>query len=487
MNQKYLLIIWGLLLSVVTFAQTTFLPDVSHTNVQNCTITKIEISKKKTLVHLIYEKTKSDAYQAWVSFSHSTYIVDRITGYKYKVVDMADGLSLGKKYSTKGEIGTKYQITLVFPALPSGTNSIDVIEDISTGFFWKGISINNPDTSLTSDWDEISIKLDWEKNGLDGIEGIYENTKSDHANSKYKLALKKDGENYNLIYLGGNDNGRWHVGDIKAILSKTASPNIYKVLWYLGNKAITENLYITFDTGLMKLIWTNGLKESLYLKLYPTSSNNSSSTNPIKSSGTGFAITSDGYIVTNYHVVDGANTIFVRGVKGNFSKAYNAEVVLKDRNNDLALIRINDSEFTSLGTLPYTFNQEQIDVGSSVYALGYPLRASMGDEVKLTNGIVSSRTGYQGDITTYQVSVPVQPGNSGGPLFNSKGEIVGIINAKHSGAENASYAIKLNYLINLIQAMNEKLNLPKNNTVSNKGLSEQVKFVKEFVYILEVK
>jgi S1-C subfamily serine protease len=184
--------------------------------------------------------------------------------------------------------------------------------------------------------------------------------------------------------------------------------------------------------------------------------------------------------------VEGASKIRVKGVKGDFSKTYNAEVVVEDKNNDIAIIKINDPDFTTLGTIPYTINSSLTDVGSSVYALGYPLRASMGDEVKLTNGIVSSKTGFQGDITTYQVSVPVQPGNSGGPLFNSSGEIVGIVNAKHLGADNASYAIKTNYLMNLIQVMNVTPRLPKNNTISDKGLSEQVKYVKEFVYILEI-
>ena len=136
--------------------------------------------------------------------------------------------------------------------------------------------------------------------------------------------------------------------------------------------------------------------------------------------------------------------------------------------------------------MPYNINGELIDVGNSVYALGYPLRATMGDEVKLTNGIISTKTGFQGDITTYQITVPIQPGNSGGPLFDSNGNVIGIINAKHIGAENASYAIKTSYLMNLIQVMNTSPNLPQENTISGKSLSEQVKYIKEFVYIIEI-
>ena len=173
-------------------------------------------------------------------------------------------------------------------------------------------------------------------------------------------------------------------------------------------------------------------------------------------------------------------------MKGNFSKTYSAKVIIEDKKNDLSIIKIDDPNFTNLGKLPYKINSKLIDVGNNAYALGYPLRSTMGDEVKLTNGIISSKTGFQGDITTYQITVPVQPGNSGGPLFDSNGNVIGIINAKHIGAENASYAIKTSYLMNLIQVMNNSPNLPKINTISNKTLSEQVKYLKQFVYLIEI-
>lgn len=485
MKQKLLFLAIGLFINSITYGQTTYSPRVASTNVPNCTISKIEILGGKTYVYLIYEKTKSNMYQAWIAIGSSTYIKDRLTGTAYQILGLGDNLLLNTQYSTTDKKGTKYNLTLIFPAIPPGTTLIDIIE--FNGFQWNGISITNPDNSISSDWNEVSLKIDWEKNGLDILEGIYENTNSEKIDNKYKLALKRKAENYELIFLSGNDNGKWNVGDIKAILNKTASPNLFKVKWYLADKSISEDLYITFDAGLMKIIWTDGQPESLYLKLYPTSSSNITGTaSGVKSSGTGFAISSDGYIVTNYHVVEGANKISIRGVKGNFSRIYSAEIVVVDKNNDLAIVRINDPDFTTLGIIPYTITNTIADVGNSVYALGYPLRATMGDEVKLTNGIISSKTGFQGDITTYQVSVPLQPGNSGGPLFNSEGNVIGIVNAKHVGTENVSYAIKTNYLINLIQVMNTTPVLPKLNTISTKGLSEQVKFVKEYVYILEI-
>lgn len=352
---------------------------------------------------------------------------------------------------------------------------------VALDYVFVGEKIPHP----TTNWDEYSLKTHWTSEGADPIEGIYENAVKSENSPKYKLGLIKSNGGYDLIYLNGADISDWKKGDIKAYLTKTATPNLYKVKYFMGDKSLSEDLYIGFESGLMKVIWTDR-QENLYLKLYPTSEDNVSTSNDVKSSGTGFAISSDGYIVTNQHVLVGATKISVRGVKGNFSMVYNAKVVLEDKNNDLAIIKIDDKSFTSLGVPPYKINSSLSDVGSSVYALGYPLRATMGDEVKLTNGIISSKAGFQGDITTYQITVPVQPGNSGGPLFDSDGNIAGIINAKHIGAENASYAIKTSYLMNLIQVMNTSPNLPKTNVVSGKTLSEQVKYVKEYVYIIEI-
>lgn len=205
-----------------------------------------------------------------------------------------------------------------------------------------------------------------------------------------------------------------------------------------------------------------------------------------KSSGSGFAISSNGIIVTNHHVVDGAKSIKVRGVKSDFSKTYNAKVLISDKNNDLALIQIDEHDFTSLGTIPYTIKTGLAGVGEDVFVLGYPLIATMGDEIKLTNGIVSSQTGFQGDISSYQVSAPIQPGNSGGPVFDGQGNLIGIINAKHVGAENATYSVKTSYLSNLTDLLPSRPNFQTFNSLKGKTLTQQVQLAKEFVYIIEV-
>lgn len=337
-------------------------------------------------------------------------------------------------------------------------------------------------------WNTTSLKAYYSNLRNSSIEGIYESTSS---SPKYKLALKKINDILYLIYLSGANNvDDWQEGEIKATLEPTATRDLYKAYWIMSGKGINEDYYISFENGLMNVLDSKKNKD-VYLKMFPTNSSNitpNSGNLPsnLISTGTGFAISSKGYIVTNYHVIEDASSIKVRGINNNFSTSFNASVIASDKNSDLAILKINDSKFTTLGTIPYTISTKTSDVGSSVYVLGYPLLSTMGQEVKVTNGIVSSKSGYSGDISSYQISAPIQPGNSGGPLLDSKGNIIGIINAKHKLAENASYAIKSNYLLNLIESLDQPPVLQSINSLNGKSFTEQLKVVKNFTYIIEI-
>ena len=202
-----------------------------------------------------------------------------------------------------------------------------------------------------------------------------------------------------------------------------------------------------------------------------------------QSSGTGFFISNNGYIATCYHVIDGATEISVKGINSNFSQKYNAKIVATDKLYDLAILKVDCNLENPIN---YSLKWDVSDVGQEVFTLGYPLKTTMGEEIKLTNGIISSKSGFQGDITTYQITVPVQPGNSGGPLFDKNGYVIGVINAKHTGAENAGYAVKTNILKNLIQSTSQNIILTQLNQLYGKPLTTQVKLAKKDVLIIEV-
>lgn len=487
-----LTLILALIFSSVTYSQVTSDPPVLQSNISNCKIVEVKIENNQTVVTVEYEKTKGNGSQAWVSFSSYTFLSDyNNPDFRMQILGLGNE-SLNTRYATNGKKGMKYYFTLIFPKLPPGIDKLNLKEITAdgSGFEWRGISIKNADNSPKSSWSEASLKEHFEKNGTNEIEGIYENAIQTEKSPKYRLALKKTEKGYSLIYLSGGENFgkvKFNQGDVKAYLTPTAKDNFFKTQWIMGDKTISENLYITFEEALMKIIWTDGGGEQIYLKLYPSADKTRAAMKKnVSSSGTGFALSNDGYIVTNYHVIDGAKNMTIKGIDGDFSKAYPAKVIVSDKNNDLAILQVKDADFHGFGKIPYAIRSGSADVGESIFVMGYPLRATMGDEIKLTNGIVSSKTGFQGDITSYQISAPIQPGNSGGPMFDKNGQITGIINAKHIGAENASYAIKTNYLKNLIESLPKTISLGTSNPLTGVSLSEQVKLINKFVYIIEV-
>lgn len=202
---------------------------------------------------------------------------------------------------------------------------------------------------------------------------------------------------------------------------------------------------------------------------------------PKQWTGSGFAL-QEGYVVTNYHVVDGAKRITIQGTKDIFSESIEAQIVAIDRDNDLAILKIEGNSPEII--LPYSIKTFTSDVGEDIWVLGYPLTSTMGDEIKLTTGVISSRSGYEGSVSMYQISAPAQPGNSGGPVFDKEGNLIGIVCSKHTEAENATYAIKTYCLRNLVESSINHDILPHANTLSGKDLPEKVKDVKKYVYYI---
>lgn len=380
------------------------------------------------------------------------------------------------------EKGKKYYYTMVFSGkIPPGVTNF-ILRDKGTnsgahGYGFINYTLNNPKTGGTS-WSEYSVKQNANSNN-DGICGIYEGS----DNTGYKLGCVKQNEEYRLIYLGSEKKmSWWQIGDTKAVLRSSATNGIFKADWYMDNKTTEYNSYVFFEGGSMTTV-VDGEK-TFYLKMYPTASSNGAlSSSTEKWSGTGFAL-NNGYIATNYHVIENAKSIKVQGIRGTFNIEYNATVISTDKFNDLAIIKINDSRFNGFGTVPYRIKTSTSEVGEDVFVLGYPLTTTMGDEIKLTTGIISSKTGFQGDVSLYQISAPTQPGNSGGPLFDGNGNLIGIVNAKHRGAENVSYAIKVSYLKNLAESASVSSILPANNLVSEMSLSNKVKSLKNFVFMI---
>ena len=206
--------------------------------------------------------------------------------------------------------------------------------------------------------------------------------------------------------------------------------------------------------------------------------------------GSGVIISKSGYIITNHHVIEDAEEIEVEFILNDEVQKFNAEIVQVDKTNDLAIIKIVDVNFDGVGELPYNFKTRSSDVGTKVYAFGYPMALSiMGKEIKVTDGMISSKTGFDGNITTYQITAPIQGGNSGGPLFDEKGNLIGINSSgiRKDIASNVAYSIKTSYVLNLIDILPKSIELPSNTKLESLPLTEQIKEISKYVVLIKVK
>lgn len=206
--------------------------------------------------------------------------------------------------------------------------------------------------------------------------------------------------------------------------------------------------------------------------------------------GSGFFVSEDGYIATNYHVIEDATAIEATFQRDGVSESHAATVVLSDKQNDLAILKIDDS-FTKMKPLPYNFSTSVKETGSEVFTLGYPIADVMGTEVKYTDGKISSKTGIQGDVTVYQITAPIQPGNSGGPLFDANGSIVGItssaLNKDYFQSENVNYAVKSIYLQSLIDSLPVSIKLQQSAPTANRSITEMVSMFSDYIVLIKVK
>jgi serine protease Do len=199
--------------------------------------------------------------------------------------------------------------------------------------------------------------------------------------------------------------------------------------------------------------------------------------------GTGFAISTNGLIVTDYHVVKDADSVYVQSVDG---KSYKAKVIHVESTSDVAILQVTDTSFKSLAPLPYSFKKAEADMGENVFTLGFPT-----DALVLGPGFLTANSGYRGDSTSYQMSIPLNPGNSGGPLLDNKGNVIGIVDAKQTNLAGTTFALKADYLLKAIQnipsdSLNKPLNLNTRNVLANLSRPQQIKKLQNYVFMIRV-
>lgn len=372
---------------------------------------------------------------------------------------------------------------------------------------------------------EVRKDLDNRINNVNAIEGIWNVSEKGKAksisdgsellnipenNNVYRIAIIQDTTNsgYDFICLVLESKyDEWTTGMLKARFRKTAYDKLYEGIWYRKDFSEERDNYVIDEFGIMthnssrieSLIGKSIelYTETTFIKAYPLLNQNSFSpasvTKNIKSTGSGFILSSDGIVITNYHVIKEAKNIEI--LFPSIDIKLDAFLKLKDKNNDIAILQIFDFDLSKITKtdIPYSIGKiNSVKTGQEVFTLGFPLGSIMGTKPRLSSGRINSLYGIEEDPRLFQIGNPLQPGNSGGPLFNENGELVGIVvsglNAEYFYEnmgiipQNVNFAVKVSYLESLIGMLpNEKEISKRNNTLSGKIMEEQIELLNPFI------
>ena len=317
---------------------------------------------------------------------------------------------------------------------------------------------------------------------------------------QFTVLLKQYGER---VALESRLNAIHHEIDVHAIAEEvTIHPSWIVKLWRDHHSKISVAASIAIFAVLSTLFFTGYLNNNTtYTELSREMDRQSQSINKLKKTvsdiqtsnthvlpqdkkrGTGFAITSYGLIATAYHLITGNDSVYVQNAAG---RSFKAKVIYTEPQTDIAILKVVDTSFRSLGSIPYTFKRTESDLAENVYTYGYPQDSPVYGEGRLT-----SSNGLHNDTLDYEISVPINPGNSGGPLLDSRGNVIGIVKARETKLEGVHFALKSGYLMDAIQniptdSLTHTPILNTQNTLTNLTRVQQVKKLKNYVFMVKV-
>jgi S1-C subfamily serine protease len=286
------------------------------------------------------------------------------------------------------------------------------------------------------------------------------------------------------------------VGEIKAEIRSTASSDVFTCTYFVGDKKPAgTSLTLEHNSSILhgSVATPKGPFDLLLMRVWPKVSEEYTSTPSANgvSSGTGFLLSRNGLLATNWHVIADAKNVSV--AFPGWSQAVSAEVIVKDVVNDLAILRVTDATklVTTCPDFPFQLvSSNGVTLGERVSVIGYPLTPMLGSNPKFSEGVVSSKSGWQDDPRSLQISAQVQPGSSGSPLFDSDGDVIGIVVATQDAGkvyqaasaipQNVNFAVKSRLLIKSCCDASEWLSWVSNDCFSPEKAAQCVAIIRSW-------
>lgn len=332
------------------------------------------------------------------------------------------------------------------------------------------------------------------------------------ASDHYIVKMNEERDGKFLICCGDTQKEKWQY---YYVLERVGSTNVYKLLLYDVNNEIIRSCHTYMEDNNLRFVVnfsggsgggftdsngavyrssSNSSFQLSFVKSYPsaemykTAQSEELQQNNNWSAGTAFAL-KNGYFVTNYHIYGNKKYAMVKCSNNNYYRAY---FIAGDEANDIAIFQIRDDKFKGFENIPYTISNKTAEIGEEAWTIGYPATSVLGEEAKYTKGEINSLSGSNSDgknITTndtrlYQISTEITHGNSGGPLFDEEGTLIGITSSgwAASAFNNVNYALKSQFIFSLLESAGLRNIAPVGKQMNGQKRKDQIKIVKPYVF-----